>query len=59
MEYRHLFIDRLSDKHQAPILGVIDEWIEQYKKKTSWVLNLKKPCSFEQGFFEVFVFIEA
>ncbi len=35
MEYRYLFIDRLSGKHQAPILGVIDEWIKQYKKKTS------------------------
>ncbi len=35
MEYRYLFIDALPGKHQAPILGIIDEWIEQYKKVRS------------------------
>ncbi|VAW63181.1 hypothetical protein MNBD_GAMMA08-1585, partial [hydrothermal vent metagenome] len=35
MEYRYLFIDNLSDKHQAPILEMIDEWIKSYRERRS------------------------
>lgn len=35
MEYRYLFIERLSREHQEPILGMIDAWIKQYRESQS------------------------